>query len=339
MGLQLFRKHIAEDAVLGKRFVSGVLELFNQDRYSGRSESINSELLTSCIRMFSHLGLYLGKFDKEFLQSSRLYWADVAQDESANSSLKSYLATCARQMELERARCDKFHLAISTKRELMTVLEDEMLRKLVPLLTDKEQVTKLLRNSDFESLQTLYQLLDLVGDPGGELKPAWESYICDEGSKIVQDQEKEAEMVPRLLDFKGILDAIWVGPLKKNTAIEYALRDSFSSFINQRKEGASMKDYSKPAEMVAKYVDMLLRQGAKGLPPVAGAAIPEMTRDDDAALAYHLELVLDLFRFIQGKDVFEAFYKKDLARRLLMGRSASVDAERLMLAKLKNGML
>ena len=37
----------------------------------------------------------------------------------------------------------------------------------------------------------------------------------------------------------------------------------------------------------------------------------------------------------QGKDVFEAFYKKDLAKRLLLGRSASADAEKGMLTKLK----
>ena len=40
-----------------------------------------------------------------------------------------------------------------------------------------------------------------------------------------------------------------------------------------------------------------------------------------------------------GKDVFEAFYKKDLAKRLLVGKSASVDAEKSMLSKLKQGEL
>ena len=39
--------------------------------------------------------------------------------------------------------------------------------------------------------------------------------------------------------------------------------------------------------------------------------------------------------FAIGKDVFEAFYKKDLAKRLLVGKSASVDAEKSMLSKLK----
>ena len=38
---------------------------------------------------------------------------------------------------------------------------------------------------------------------------------------------------------------------------------------------------------------------------------------------------------LQGKDVFEAFYKKDLAKRLLLGRSASTDAEKNMITKLK----
>lgn len=43
------------------------------------------------------------------------------------------------------------------------------------------------------------------------------------------------------------------------------------------------------------------------------------------------------FHFHTGKDVFEAFYKKDLAKRLLVGKSASVDAEKSMLSKLKHG--
>ena len=37
----------------------------------------------------------------------------------------------------------------------------------------------------------------------------------------------------------------------------------------------------------------------------------------------------------QGKDVFEAFYKKDLAKRLLLGKSSSTDAEKTMITKLK----
>lgn len=41
-----------------------------------------------------------------------------------------------------------------------------------------------------------------------------------------------------------------------------------------------------------------------------------MTDDDVEAL---LDRVMVLFRFVGSKDVFEAFYKKDLAKRLLLG--------------------
>uniref|UniRef100_A0A669EIJ1 Cullin 4A n=1 Tax=Oreochromis niloticus TaxID=8128 RepID=A0A669EIJ1_ORENI len=48
-------------------------------------------------------------------------------------------------------------------------------------------------------------------------------------------------------------------------------------------------------------------------------------------LGEHMTAILQ-----KGKDVFEAFYKKDLAKRLLVGKSASVDAEKSMLSKLKH---
>ena len=49
----------------------------------------------------------------------------------------------------------------------------------------------------------------------------------------------------------------------------------------------------------------------------------------------YLNLMSWLICDFSGKDVFEAFYKKDLAKRLLVGKSASVDAEKSMLSKLK----
>jgi cullin-4 len=73
--------------------------------------------------------------------------------------------------------------------------------------------------------------------------------------------------------------------------------------------------------LIAKFLDEKLRAGNKG------------TSEEE--LEGILDKVLVLFRFIQGKDVFEAFYKKDLAKRLLLGKSASIDAEKSMITKLK----
>lgn len=55
----------------------------------------------------------------------------------------------------------------------------------------------------------------------------------------------------------------------------------------------------------------------------------------DAEVDVTLDKTITLFRYLAEKDVFERYYKGHLAKRLLLGRSVSDDAERGMLAKLK----
>lgn len=42
-----------------------------------------------------------------------------------------------------------------------------------------------------------------------------------------------------------------------------------------------------------------------------------------------------IFGYLSDKDIFAEFYKKQLAKRLLLARSSSDEAERSMIAKLK----
>merc|ERR1711997_421266 len=100
---------------------------------------------------------------------------------------------------------------------------------------------------------------------------------------------------------------------KSNEQFIVSMKESCESFINTRQ--------NKPAELIAKFVDSKLRAGNK-----------EASEEELEKL---LDKIMVIFRFIHGKDVFEAFYKKDLAKRLLVGKSASVDSEKSMLSKLK----
>ena len=50
----------------------------------------------------------------------------------------------------------------------------------------------------------------------------------------------------------------------------------------------------------------------------------------------HWNLSCHYFRDCQGKDIFEAFYKKDLAKRLLLNKCSSYDLERSLISKLKS---
>ena len=119
-----------------------------------------------------------------------------------------------------------------------------------------------------------------------------------------------------------------------------ALKESFASFVNAR--GGRF------AELVAKTIDAELRSRPGGRADVVGPSVDEplgpdtlsasfvpTTNASGGVLSAKLDGVLALFRYIDGKDVFEAFYKKDLAKRLLLGKSASTDAEKAVIARLK----
>lgn len=105
-------------------------------------------------------------------------------------------------------------------------------------------------------------------------------------------------MVQDLLDFKDKVDHVIEVCFQKNERFVNLMKESFETFINKRP--------NKPAELIAKHVDSKLRAGNK-----------EAT---DEELERTLDKIMILFRFIHGKDVFEAFYKKIWQKDSLLGK-------------------
>jgi len=215
------------------------------------------------------------------------------------------------------------------------------------VIVDADAIADLLDQNAVTDLELLYTLL-AKRDLQEKLKKPFATWIDLTGTDIIFDEKEQDSMVVRLLTMKRQLDKLWIVAFHRNMVLGHGLRETFQTFINKTKKSSGTwgTDNSKPAEMIAKYVDMLLRGGSKAIPealikktsPSKAAAAEDdddEASDEDSEVNVQLDQVLDLFRFVNGKAVFEAFYKKDLARRLLMGRSASADAERSMLSRLK----
>ncbi|KAF3903499.1 Cullin-4A [Dactylellina cionopaga] len=337
MGLQLFSTHIITDPRFRSSFLNGVFKLYERDR-KGQADIDSTNLLMASIRILSNLGLYSSLFEPRFIDVSEGYYRILAEEETEEDDVARYARECSSQIQKEIARVERFNLETSTKRDLIAIIEKEMILHHMFELTDSRGIEQLFSDSDTESLGLIYSVINRVDDAGSKLKPIWSKYIKDQGTAIVTDFERATEMVPRLLALKLSLETILKTSFDKDTDLGHALRGSFETFINEQRKGAGYKNNSKPSEMIAKYMDLLLREGIKAISRATGPEEDEHMMgmgDEDALLGHQLDQALDLFRFIHGKDVFEAFYKKDLARRLLMSRSASADAEKAMLSKLK----
>jgi cullin-4 len=338
------RKEAQDQWTPGLQVLEGMCALVDYERRG--DDRFDSALLKESVTMLYVFGIYGKSFEPMFLRRSTAYFEEFAEERSNSSSLKDYIAACERLLRREDFRCVEYNFDSTTKRQLMDSAHRILIEKYSEKLLDEHSVAKLLDDNEVESMQGLYELLRLSGIQK-RLRQPWELYIRQSGSAIVTDKEKGDDMIIRLLELRKKLDVMIRDAFAKDEEFTWGLREAFGIFIND-KSNASVwgTGTSKVGEMIAKYIDMLLRGGLKTLPKSLLSDSKDRaddeksglasTGDEDAELDRQLDHALELFRFIQGKDVFEAFYKRDLARRLLMGRSASQDAERNMLTKLKS---
>ncbi|WAR63630.1 hypothetical protein PtB15_17B230 [Puccinia triticina] len=172
------------------------------------------------------------------------------------------------------------------------------------------------------SLGTFYKLLTRLGQrPLQQLRTSFSQWIKLTGATLVEkasggeeaEAKRDAGMVERLIEFKTKLDRIVVDCFAEDREMFYAIKEAFEKFINERR--------NKPAELLAKFLDQKMRTASRSM--------------NEAEIDTCLNHVLVLFRYSQAKDIFEEFYKRDLAKRLLLSKSSSIDLERNMVMKLK----
>ncbi|EIN09693.1 Cullin-domain-containing protein [Punctularia strigosozonata HHB-11173 SS5] len=129
------------------------------------------------------------------------------------------------------------------------------------------------------------------------------------GAQLLQVALKWVEDV---LALKDKFDTIWTDSFASDRDLEGGINEAFESFINQNERAP---------EYISLFIDENLKKGLKG-------------KTDEEVEAV-LDKTITVFRYVTEKDVFERYYKGHLAKRLLLGKSVSDDAERGMLAKLK----
>ncbi|KAK2527356.1 Cul4b [Columba guinea] len=349
MGLELFRTHIISDQKVQNKTIDGILLLIERER---NGEAIDRSLLRSLLSMLSDLQIYQDSFEHRFLEETNRLYAAEGQRLMQEREVPEYLHHVNKRLEEEADRIITY-LDQSTQKPLIATVEKQLLGEHLTAILQKARIetqssvlprnvpyrsvehklfkssgnskaevskgvvislNHLLDENRIQDLSLLYQLFSRVRGGVQVLLQHWIEYIKAFGSTIVINPEKDKTMVQELLDFKDKVDHIIDVCFLKNEKFVNAMKEAFETFINKRP--------NKPAELIAKYVDSKLRAGNK-----------EAT---DEELEKMLDKIMIIFRFIYGKDVFEAFYKKDLAKRLLVGKSASVDAEKSMLSKLKH---
>jgi len=307
MGLELFRNNIIEHPDIRRKTISDLLKLIEQER---NGETVDKMLLKNLIHMLVSLQVYSKFFENLFLETTQTFYRNKSQLLMKELELSEYLKHTENCLQEENERVLQY-LASSTKAALIATVEKQLLEVHIDGLLSKG-FRSLMEESKSDDLRRLYLLFARVNGATEILRKAFGLFVKTRGSILVSDVQREPTLVQDLLDFKAKMDFLLENSFFKLTTFLNALREAFESFINLRS--------GKVAELLAKFV------GSK-----MSCANKSSSEED---LEQLLDRVMILFRFVHGKDTFEAFYKNDLSKRLLLGRY-NVDLEKSMISRLK----
>jgi len=306
MGLSLLRSHICGHAQLEATILEALLGLIERER---NGEELHIGLLHGCVRMLVALGLYTQRFEARFLEETAQYYEKEGNSYVAATDVPGFLLHVQQRLSQENERINHY-MEQRSRRDVIGTVEQHLLAPHAQSLLDRG-LHALIAARRIEDLRRTYSLYTRVNKVD-VLLAAFTEDIKACGAKLVNDQENEGELVKNLLLYNEDLAQILSGAFDNNKEFAFKLKTAWEYFLNIRQ--------TRPAELLARFLDGQMRS-QKG-----------MSEEDVEAV---LDRVMAIFRHLADKDVFEAFYKLGLAKRLLLRKSVSHDLERSMIARLK----
>ncbi|GJJ12245.1 hypothetical protein Clacol_006486 [Clathrus columnatus] len=336
LGLDIFQDYVIRHVTIHDEIAPCIEECANAERTTHGTVPPHRTQLAFLIRMFQQLGLYESEFEVPYTLIAQKFYKNESDTLSSNGMTPTdFVNHCMRRVEEEVQRC----------RELLPEKSLPIVGKCVEKALLDNRITwivggllPLLREKNVEGVCHMHDLLARVEafEPM-RLAFAQSTEIIVTEIVLLPIAEEE-EMVPRLLQFRAFIDTLLIsafregGENKDNIKINnedlgrsarvktrgpfgYAASDAFAKGFSKRPR--------KPAEMIAKFIDRSMRYGQRGA----------SDRDFDEKL----DSVLGLYQYTTDRDVFRTFYWRGLAKRLLLGRSASDDFEKAVIKKLREG--
>ncbi len=269
------------------------------------------------------LDTYRYHFERPFINATKKYYQDESSQFVAKNSIVEYMKKAEARLAEEEQRVQMYlhpDIAMPLKRCCNQVLIADHAN----LLRDEFQA--LLDSDREEDMARMYSLLSRIPEGLDPLRMRFETHVRNAGlsavSKVAADAEK--------LDPKVYVDALLETHTQYWALVKRAFNDEpefTRSLDNACREFVNRNEVckagsNKSPELLAKYADFLLKKSGAGV--------------EEAELETRLVQIMTVFKYIEDKDVFQKFYSRMLARRLVHTSTSSDDAENSMIGKLKD---
>uniref|UniRef100_A0A8D2JRN0 Cullin 2 n=1 Tax=Sciurus vulgaris TaxID=55149 RepID=A0A8D2JRN0_SCIVU len=321
LALDMWRKLMVEP--LQTILIRMLLREIKNDR---GGEDPNQKVIHGVINSFVHVEQYKKKFplkfyqeifESPFLTETGEYYKQEASNLLQESNCSQYMEKVLGRLKDEEIRCRKY-LHPSSYTKVIHECQQRMVADHLQFL--HAECHNIIRQEKKNDMANMYVLLRAVSTGLPHMIQELQNHIHDEGLRATSNLTQEnmpTLFVESVLEVHGKFVQLINTVLNGDQHFMSALDKALTSVVNYREP----KSVCKAPELLAKYCDNLLKKSAKG-----------MTENE---VEDKLTSFITVFKYIDDKDVFQKFYARMLAKRLIHGLSMSMDSEEAMINKLK----
>jgi len=313
--------------------------LMNEIESERKGMSINQTTISGVIHSLAEveeykkedtLELYRETFESPFLKATGDYYRVEAEKYRSELNCSNYMKKVLQIIDLETLRCTKF-IHCSSKDKVISEIRARMVADHSKFLHMESE--HMVASDCWQDLHAMYKLLKPIEGGLKILIQQVQSRITEVGLEAIKqvaisDNPPKAFVESFIQVYRKHSDLI-TNVFNSDQLFVGALDKACSAIINYR---INPQQPCRSPELLAKYCDCLLRKPGS-TSSQSGSAINKSLSESD--IDEKLALSITVFKYIDDKDIFQKFYSKNMARRLIFSQLASMEAEESMINKLK----